>query len=403
MARGYSKRDGPLPLSGVTVVSMSQVVAGPFATMMLADLGANVIKIEAIGRGDRARQIQPIPEYFNSLNRNKRSVEINVKDERGQAAVKRLVEEADVFLESNKPGRIDNYNLSYSELSTVNPRLIYCSISGFGRDSPYENVAAWDMIIQAMSGFMSMNGVPDGPPLWSGLPSGDLAASMYAIQSILAALHAREKGLIQGDWIEVPMLDAAISWLCCRAGYTFATGEPFPRLGTRHPSIAPFGLFDCSDETIAIAAGTPTLWEDFCCVLGADELVKNDRFDTIESRVDNAEELNEIIESHLSEAPAANWLERLHEAGVPAGPVNDTRSVWEDEHVKQRGLRRTIQKDSGESATVVDHPIHFAELGTRLGQAPDGLGESTERVMREVGFDEEEVRALQAEGVIGET
>ncbi|WP_254538549.1 CaiB/BaiF CoA transferase family protein [Halomarina litorea] len=391
---------GRLPLSGVTVVDLTQVVAGPFATMTLADLGADVVKIEAVGRGDRSRSIQPVPEYFDTINRNKRSVTLNLKDERGQQVALDLLADADVFVESTKPGRIDRYGLDYETVREVNPDIVYCTITGFGTDSPYQDLPAWDMLIQGMSGIMSMTGEPDRTPLWSGLPSGDLIAGSYAVQSVLAALYARERGDIEGEWVEVPMFDAAVSWLTSRAGYTFGTDEPFPRHGTHHPSIAPFGLFDAVDGTVVVAAGTGSLWEALCAAVDRPDLAEDDRFATMDDRVENRTELLAALEPVFADYEVAELVARLREHDVPAGPIHDTASVWEDEHVRERNLRRTMEREGRPDAEVIDHPVHFTNLVTDLGTPPEELGESTDDVLSDLGYDPETVDDLRRDGVV---
>lgn len=398
--RRYSNGDEALPLADITVVDLTQIVAGPFATMTFGDLGAEVIKIEAVGRGDRCRNIEPIPEYFDAVNRNKRSVGIDLKSPEGQRIVRKMVEEADVFVESTKPGRIESYNLSYKDLRQVNPELVYCSITGFGADSPYEDLPAWDMLIQAMSGSMSMTGTEDGPPLWSGLPSGDLIASMYAVQSVLAALFARERGSIETEWIEVPMLDAAISWLSVRAGYTFGTEEPFPRTGDRHPSLAPFGVFDCNGDRLVIAAGTPSLWREFCSVIGREDLLSDDRFETMADRGEHVEALTEIIEAELTTESSEAWIERLQAAEIPAGPIHDTATVWDDPHVEKRGLHREMERPDREDADVIKNPVHFTSLTTELRIPPERLGQSSADLLDRYGYDWDEIDRLRDEGVI---
>jgi crotonobetainyl-CoA:carnitine CoA-transferase CaiB-like acyl-CoA transferase len=391
---------GTLPLEDVTVVDLTQVLAGPFASMAFGDMGAEVIKIEAIGRGDRSRNIQPSPAYFDMVNRNKRSVALDLKREEGQDVARRLLSEADVFIESTKPGRAEAFNLGYEDVRELNPRLIYCSVTGFGHDSPYEDVPAWDMLIQAMSGIMSMTGEADGPPVWSGLPSGDLAAATYAIQSVLAALYARERGDIDGEWIEIPMFDAAVSWLSLRAGHSFGTGEPFPRSGTRHPSIAPFGAFECADDRLVIAAGTDSLWGDLCESLDRPELHDDDRFRTLEDRLENRDALVAELESILASRSREAWIERLHAHGVPAGPIHDTRSVWEDEHVRRRQLHRRMERDGREAADVIDHPVHFANLATHLETPPEKLGESTDETLERYGYTQSEIDHLRERNVV---
>jgi crotonobetainyl-CoA:carnitine CoA-transferase CaiB-like acyl-CoA transferase len=395
------RASGVHPLEGITVVDLTQVLAGPFATMNLGDLGAKVIKIEAVGRGDRARGFGPVPEYYDTANRNKRSVELDLKSERGRRVALDLLADADVFVESTKPGRIQEFGLDYGSVREANPDIVYCTITGFGEGSPYQDVPAWDMLIQGMSGIMSVTGTDETPPLWSGLASGDLAAGTYATQSVLAALFARERGDIDSEWIEVPMLDAAISWLSVRAGHTFGTGEPFPRLGTTHPSIAPFGVFECRDDAVVIAAGTPSLWRDLCAALDREDLLADDRFDSLESRVENREALRGALAETLESEPAGVVVSTLQAAGVPAGPIHDTESVWADLHVRERGLRRRMERADRPDAEVIDHPVHYTELLATLRRAPETLGESTDDVLAAHGYEEDEIEALREDDVIG--
>jgi crotonobetainyl-CoA:carnitine CoA-transferase CaiB-like acyl-CoA transferase len=368
--------------------------------MLLGDMGANVIKIEPPHRGDRSRSIQPSPEYFDIVNRNKQSVTIDLKSDQGQAVLRRLVEEADVILESMKPGRMDRFGLGYADLKADSPGLIYCSLTGFGTGSPYEKLGAWDMMIQAMSGAMSMTGQPDGPPVWSGLPSGDLIAGMYAVQSILAALLAREAGDITGEWIEVPMLDTAISWLSIRTAYTFGTGEPFPRTGMQHPSIAPFGVFECADEPVVIAAGTDSLWQDLCKALDREDLLEHQEFRSLDARVEHREELRSTLSETLSQRARSEWLDVLHEADVTVAPIYDTKSVWEDDHVAWRELHQTMARSNRPDADVIDHPVHFSNLVTELSSPPQQRGESTEDVLQDHGYSMEDIDALRRDDVI---
>lgn len=390
----------PQPLAGIRVVDLTQVVAGPFVTMVLGDLGADIIKIEAPGRGDRARGFQPQPEYYDAINRHKQSITIDLKTQDGQAVAKDLLAEADVFVENTKPGRIDRFGLDYSSVQTVNPNLIYCSITGFGHESPYEDLPAWDLLIQAMSGIMSIQGTEDGPPIWSGLPIGDLAAAQYAIASILAALFARERGQIDTEWIEVPMLDAAISLLCVRAGYTFGTNQPFPRTGLYNSVAAPFGVFTAADGAFVIAAGTDSLWKRLTTALDRPDLREDERFTSNDARVANRQALRDVMHETLETKPIDHWISRLHDEGVPAGPIYDTKTVWEDDHVRQRNLHRQLSRPDRAAADVIDHPVHFAELTTRLEPPPEELGESTDDVLQAHGYSSAEISSLRDTGVI---
>ena len=306
-----------------------------------------------------------------------------------------MLADANVFIESTKTGRADAYGLGYDAVREVAPNIIYCSITGFGEGSPYQNLPAWDILVQAMSGHISVTGERDGPPLWSGIPTGDLIAGMYAVQSILAALYAKERGDINGEWIEVPMLDAAISWLSARAGHTFGTGDPFPRLGTGHPTIVPFGVFECADARLVIAAGTDSLWREFCVALELDALSEDERFDTLPGRVENRGELEEQLDAILGEYPLDTLLARPHANDIPAGPIYDTETVWDDEHVRQRGLHRTMPRESREDADVIDHPVHFRSLVTELRTPPEELGQSTDDVLASHGYDTDEIAELR--------
>lgn len=391
----FGSEEGVLPLTGVTVVELSQVLAGPFATMMLGDLGADVVKIEAPGRGDRARNIQPTPAYFDSVNRNKRSVEIDLKSDIGQRAARSIIEEADVFVQSTKPGRIEEYGLDYETVAPANPDLVYCAISGFGSDSPYQDVPAWDLLIQAMSGIMSMTGEADGPPVWSGLSSGDIAASMYVVQSVLGTLLSRERGTLDGgDYIEIPMLDSAVSWLTLRAGYVFGFDEPYPR-GNHHPNLAPFGVFECRDGPMVLAAATRTLWESFCEAVDRPALARDSRFESLEDRVENRDALVEAINDVLDERAVDEWIERLHDNEVPAAPVYDTETVWEDEHVDQRELHRVLPRDGRPDADVIASPMRFTNGATELRSAPPALGSDTEAVLENHGWTPDEIDRIQ--------
>lgn len=387
------------PLNGITVVELGQVVAGPFATMSLGDLGAEIIKIEPPGRGDLARSVEPAPEYFDTVNRNKRSVALDLKSESGQAVALDLLAEADAFVENTKPGRIDTFGLDLESVREVNPEIIYCTITGFGADSPYENVPAFDMIIQAMSGIMALTGREGEAPLWSGLPSGDLAASMYAIQSVIAALYAREAGEIDGEYVEVPMLDAAISWLCSRAAYTFRHDEPRPRT-ERHTGMAPFGPFECADGRIVVAAGTDPLWQELCSVIDRADLAADDRFGSIADRLENRPALIEELDATFAEASRERWIDRLHDQQVPAAPIYDTKEVWEDEHVLQRGLRTAMSRPGAPDADVIAPPARFERLTADCRDPPPELGGDTDAILTDLGYEEAAIDRLRSEGAV---
>ena len=388
------------PLDGITVVDLTQVIAGPFATMVLGDMGADVIKVEATGRGDLARLWRPRPEYFDTLNRNKRSVAVDLTTEEGQSVVHSLLADADVLVENMKPGRMEKFGLDYETVGDRNPDLVYCSISGFGEDSPYADLPAWDIIVQAMSGVMSITGEADGEPVWCGLPIGDITAGHYAVHSVLGALYARDVGGESGDRIEVPMMDSLVSLLTARAGHTFGTGEPFPRAGTRHPTICPFGVYDTSDGKIVVAAGTDGLWPSFCAALDRPDLLEDDRFDSQDTRLDNREALMEEIEPELAARTTDDWIETLHDAEVPATRINDTKTVWDDPHVKHRNLHRRMPRDGRADADVIAPPVRSRNRDELMELPPPDLGEHTDEVLRGCGLGAAEIEALRESGTV---
>jgi len=341
-------------LVDLTVVSLSQLLAGPYASMQLADLGADVIKIERVGRGDVARTVYSDSSYFELVNRNKKSIGLNLKQESGQSVAKDLLEEADVFIENTKPGRVEKFDLDYETVNTINDEIIYCSIKGFGSDSPYENLPATDYVVQAMCGMMSMTGTTDSDPAWLGLPVGDLIASMYAVQGILAVL-ASEAHADRSEYIEVPMLDAAISWLTSRAAYTFSENKPFPR-GV-HPGIEPQAVFKTKDEEVAVAVGTDGLWPGFCEAIDRPDLREDERFQSQDDRVEHRDALRTEVESELKQKTAQEWFNIFHEQSVPVVPIYDTQTVWDDAHVRQRGLLQEIERSDGSTGYVIDNPL----------------------------------------------
>jgi formyl-CoA transferase len=389
-----------LPLGDIKIVGLTQIITGPLATMTFSDLGAEVVKIEATGRGDISRGINPPPKYFDTLNRNKRSIAIDLMDEQGQEVATELLKDADVFVENIKPGALEKFDLTFEDVSAVNPEIIYCSIKGFGSESPYRDLPAMDMLAQAMGGMMGITGREDGQPVWSGLPVGDIIPSLFAIQSILTALYARQNGTLENEHIEVSMIDCMVYSLSGRAGHTFGTDEPFPRLGTRHPTLAPYGVFQTEDEKIVIGAGTQGIWRPFCDALGRPELKDDERFATIDRRLENRKELTAEIEEELTQRPADEWLDVFHNENISAGKIYDTKTIWNDEHVTQRELYMEMEKSNGEVAQMIDHPNQYRNMGTRHSLAPPALGEQSRELLDGLGFSPGEVDELIESGVV---
>lgn len=384
------------PLSDVTVLDVTQVVSGPFASMMLADLGADVYKVERPQGGELGRSNMPFVEgrsaYFASVNRNKKSVALDLKDDRDKEAFLSLAEKADVVVENSPPGRMERFGLDYETIRERNPEIIYCSITGFGQTGPYRELPALDILIQAMSGVMSMTGPSDGKPYRAGVPIGDIAASMYAIQAIILALYERDD-TGEGDYLDISMLDSLTTWLTVRAGYSWGTDQPYPQMGNSLDEFVPYGVYDTADGHLALAIVTDHHWKRLCAVLGCEYQVDDDRFATNEARRDHREAVDDVVEESLAEATADEWFDRLRDHNVPAAPIYDTLDVREDEHVQARDLITTVQ-DGSRTADAIRYPVDFDNIDTERPDAVPDLGEHTRTALAAVGVDEETVAEI---------
>ncbi|MEM1620021.1 MAG: CoA transferase [Fervidicoccaceae archaeon] len=392
-----------LPLSGVRVLDFSRVLAGPFATMILGDLGADVVKVEP-PQGDDTRywsppEIRGIAAYFLSTNRNKRSIVIDLKKPESRLVVERLAKWADIVVENFRPGVAERLGIDYATLSRINPKIIYCSISGFGQTGPYREKPAYDLIIQALSGHMSITGEPGRPPVKFGVPITDLTSGMMAVIAILAALHQREKTGV-GQYIDVSMLDTQVYLLVNQAYNYFATGRDPERLGSAHPNIAPYQVFTTSDGYVAVAVGNDKLWVDFCKALGRQDLLENPRFKTNELRVTNRRELVEEIEKIFSRMTTSEVVELLERAGVPCGPVKKISEVLSDPQVLHRGMVTKMRHPVYGEVPALGVPLKSSVTGFEIRRAPPLKGEHTREVLREVGFTDEEIESLIAMGVV---
>ena len=385
------------PLDGVRVLDCTQMLSGPFATQLLADLGAEVVKIERPEVGDITRAVGPtvgdseLTGYFASLNRGKHSVELDLSTPPGAAAFERLAEEADVVIENYRPGTMDEWGLGYDDLREVAPGLVYCSISGF-LEGPNRDVAAFDMVVQALSGSMSVTGEGDGPPARPGIPIGDICAGMYAALCVVTALSVRdEEG---GQRIEVPMFEGLVSWLAERAGRTFATGEPYPRMGTDHPSLAPYRAFETADGGwFAVAVGSEGTWDDFCAAVERPDLADDARFAANDDRVEHREELTAELKPLFAERTAAEWFELFREEGVPGAPIRDTVEVFEDPQLEDSDVTSDLSL-GGVDLPFVEFPAQFSRSETGTDRTPPRLGADTDAVLSEV-LDDDERRAVR--------
>lgn len=376
-----------LPLQGIRVVEFCQVLAGPFAGCLLADMGADVIKVES-PEGDLMRQWPPIldgySQYFASVNRNKRSVALDLKSEEGRAAARQLALTADILLENFRPGTMAKFGLDYENLSAVRPPLVYCSVSAFGQSGPRAKEGGFDMTVQAMSGVMSVTGDKDGRPAKCGIPIADFSAGLYAAFSAAAALHkARSTG--QGDYVDISMLGSMLGIANLQTSELFGTGRDPVRLGSAHPMNAPYAAFCCRDGYFALAAGTNKLWEAACEAIDRPDLTKDERFSSPSLRAKHQDALRELLEAEFVKYDASDLLGRMNVRGVPCGPLYNYSQVLADPQVAHMQWVENMTLPNGVSTRTVISPQQVS--GQRLGlrRAPPALGEHTREVLREIG------------------
>ncbi len=398
-------------LANVRVLDLTRVLAGPWATQTLADLGATVIKIEKPGAGDDTRawgppfvkghEGGPIPglsAYFTCANRGKYSVAIDIAKPEGQELVRKLAAQCDVVIENFKVGGLRQYGLDYASLKEINPRLVYCSLTGFGQDGPYANRAGYDVMVQGLGGLMSITGKPDnmpgGGPVKVGVAVTDLLTGLYSTIGILAALpRARETGI--GQHIDVSLLDVQVAALANQAASYLVSGMAPVRMGNSHPAIVPYQIFDTADKQIVLNVGNDFQFGKFCAVLGVEEWTKDPRYATNPARVANRFELCAAIAERLKTRPAQFWLDGLEKAGVPAAPINSIDQVFADPHVKFRGARLNFETEDGNIPSVAS-PIRYSQTPVSYDRPPPKLGEHTESILQEMlGLSDEDRRRLQ--------
>jgi len=391
-------------LGRVKIVDFSRVLSGPYATLILGDLGADIIKVEEPGEGDATRENRPFvngqSHYFLSLNRNKRSVGLNLKSAEGQDVARKLAASADVVVENYRPGKMASFGLDYASLAKVNPRVIYCSISGFGQDGPLAMIPAYNDVVQGLSGVMSMNGEPEGMPVKVGIPIGDLAAGMFAAMGILAALYEREASG-KGKHLDISMLDCLLGMLGYSAGWYFATGKSPHRVGSRHHSIAPVGVFKTSDgKDLILAVFITKFWRRFCDAAGRKDLAHDPRFASAQARVDNSSELYPIIEEVVASKPLSEWLKLLATGDVPHAPVLSIGEALEQDYVRHRKMVVEAVHPTYGPVKMVGPVIKYRGETPPPPIAPPMLGEHTAEVLRSYGFSESEIERLHETGAI---
>ncbi len=390
-------------LENIKVLDLTRVLAGPYATMLLADLGADVIKVEMPKTGDDSRQFGPYinneSAYFMSINRNKRSITLNLKEEEGKALFLEMIKKVDIVIENFRPGTMEKLGLGYDQLKQINPRLIYAASSGFGHTGPYSERASYDAVVQAMGGIMSITGEKNGKPTRVGSSIGDITAGMFTTIGILAALNSRnETG--KGQKVDVAMLDCQVALLENAITRYVVTGEiPKPN-GNRHPSIVPFENFDTLDGDIMIAAGNDALWSKLCIAMEIKELINHERFKTNPLRNTNYEELRPMLSSVIKNKTTKQWQDILDNAGVPNGPINTVDKVIEDPQVKEREMVIDVDHPVAGKLKMAGIPIKLSDTPGKIRRSAPVLGEHTEEILRELlDYDDEKINSLKDKNI----
>ncbi len=397
------------PLDGITVLDMSRVLAGPWAGQLLADLGARVIKLEHPSRGDDTRGWGPpwlaeeserdrVAAYYLCANRGKHSLAVDIATEEGQALVRRLASGADILLENFKVGGLAKYGLDYASLHADNPRLIGCSITGFGQDGPYAHRAGYDFMIQAMGGLMSLTGEADAMPMKTGVAITDVMTGLYATVGVLAALQERSRTGV-GRHVDVALLDVQVATLANQALNALVSGRDPERHGNAHPNIVPYQAFACADGHLVLTVGNDTQFARFAALLGHPEWVRDPAYATNAARVGNREVLVPMIQSILATRPRDEWLGELEARGIPAGPINSVGEVFEDPQVQHRRMHRVLKRGELEVPQVAN-PLRFDGSSATSDLAPPRLGQDSDTLLTEMGLTAEDIARLRRAGVV---
>ncbi len=397
----------PQPLlEGVTVVDLTRVLAGPYCTMMLGDLGADVIKVESPGRGDDTRGWGP-PftdsgelAYFLSTNRNKRSLTLNLKSPDGLSILKQLIAQGDVLVDNFRVGTLERWGLDFDALQALRPGLIYCTVTGYGSDGPYKDRPGYDFMVQAMGGFMSVTGPVDGPPTRAGIAIADLAAGMFACNAILASLFDHQR-TGRGHRIDMALLDSMVAMMSYVASNHLVSGEPPGRYGNGHPNIVPYQEFKARDRHFAFAAGNDGQWLAFCQAIDRPQWATDKRFATNEARVRNRAEVGEMLGEVFAERDAESWMALCDEIGIPSAPINGLRDVFDDPQVRARGLRTEVDHAADGRVPLVGSPLRVLTAPPSVRLPPPTLGQHTDEILGDrLGLNGEAIAALRRDGVV---
>ena len=395
---------GVAPLAGVKILDLSRVLAGPFCSMVLADLGAEVIKVEELGRGDQTRSIPPFvngeSHYFLAINRNKQSICLNLKKAEGRDLVLKLAAQADVVLENFRPGVMDRLGLGYAALEAANPRLVICSISGFGQTGSMRETASFDLVTQAMSGVMSINGEADGPPTKLGLPMGDIGGGMWAAIGILSGLQKRN-ATGRGSRVDLSLLEGLMGLLGYLSQIYLVTGESPARVGSSHHSVVPYGRFPVKDGHIVIALHVGNFWRKFCVAIERPDLIDDPRFRTTADRQSNRGELEPLVSEILQTRTAQEWTAVFTRMDIPHGQVFDIGEAIGQDVIRERGMLRAVDHARAGAVKLLGSPLRFADFDDREYRGSPLLGEHTRAILAHLGLADADIDRLIADGIVG--